>query len=113
MIDFFGWKNGVVAIMGHVDGLPAPVGAGFIVSPDGLVITCHHVIEQSDWPFKQWDTTLQVRMQANNHYADGLVLEDYFRPDLELAILRLQGELPKAAAPLPIWKTNDANGHTT
>ena len=37
------WTDGIVAIYGG----SGPVGTGFVVSPEGLILTCAHVLVQA------------------------------------------------------------------
>jgi len=103
MSEGFDWTTGVVAIIGRrKSGLRGPVGTGFVVSDDGLIVTCVHVLDQTEWHHGKWADPVEVRFKANGRYAHPLVVEKYFNRKLDLAILALQSELPEDVVTLPL-----------
>lgn len=108
------WKAGIVAIIGRLpSGRLGPIGTGFIASENGHICTCAHVVNQADWTYGQWDTPLQVRFNANQRFADALVLEPYLLPEPDVAILSLTGGLPAEVRTLPLVEAGGAVGHDT
>jgi serine protease Do len=65
------------------------IGTGFIINPDGYVLTNNHVVENS--------RSLRVRTVNDEEFDARLVGAD---PLTDLALLRIEGEGPFTAAPL-------------
>jgi hypothetical protein len=108
------WQAGIVAIIGRLQsGGSGPVGTGFIASQQGHIVTCHHVLQQADWPYSHWDTPLQVRFNANRRFAGALVLEANMKPEADMAILSLADGLPPEASVLPLGAAQGSEGHAT
>ena len=101
MSEISDWTNGVVAI---IAGGRRPVGTGFVVSADGLMVTCAHVLEQAGWPYGNWERPVTVRFKATGRSARAFVLEGCFRSKIEgdTAVLALEDGLPEEAAVLPL-----------
>ncbi|HUV91275.1 MAG TPA: serine protease [Anaerolineae bacterium] len=74
-------------------------GTGFIVSTDGLIATCAHVVEAADGGPGD---TVRVVFHATGEEQEALVKRAWWRdPDIEdIAILHLEGSLPEGATPL-------------
>ncbi|MGD8586371.1 MAG: serine protease, partial [Chloroflexota bacterium] len=110
----FDWTNGIVAIYGAVDGIRRPVGTGFVVSAEGLILTCHHVLARAGWSYRTWDEPVAVRFKATSRFAEALVQEDCFSVQTEgdFALLALQKELPDGVEPLRLWTARAAAGRT-
>ncbi|MFN2223815.1 MAG: trypsin-like peptidase domain-containing protein, partial [Candidatus Promineifilaceae bacterium] len=110
----FDWTNGIVAIYGAVDGIRRPVGTGFVVSAEGLILTCHHVLAKAGWSYRAWDEPVDVRFKATGRFAEALVQEDCFLVQTEgdFALLALQKELPDGVEPLRLWTARAAAGRT-
>ena len=109
------WTAGVVAIIGRREesGLRGPVGAGFVVSDKGLLVTCAHVIDQTEWPYGQYDVPIQVRFNVSGRYADAYVQKGSVMPDIDLALLSLEDGLPDGVESLPMVASAGSEGHTT
>ncbi|MBY0564260.1 MAG: trypsin-like peptidase domain-containing protein [Hyphomonadaceae bacterium] len=69
------------------------LGSGFIISPDGVVVTNNHVIEAAD--------AIEVILQNNDRYEAIVVGRD---PATDIAVLRIQ-----ARAPLPYVTMGDSD----
>ncbi|MFZ5439798.1 MAG: trypsin-like peptidase domain-containing protein [Myxococcota bacterium] len=78
-------RNGVVNISTHNEGTSQSLGSGFLINPDGLVVTNNHVVERAQ--------SIQVRLADGREFAATVVGRD---PSTDLALLRLPDakELP-------------------
>src|SRR5919112_6487713 len=73
------------------------IGTGVIVTDDGLIVTCYHVV--GNIKTKTLDKTVDIYFPSApeiNGHAD--VLEEYSDSSLDIAFLQLQEELPKQVA---------------
>ncbi len=73
-------RPGVVNLSTSNGGSARSLGSGFLISPDGLVVTNNHVIERAQ--------SIQVRLADGRELDAALVGRD---PSTDLALLRLQG----------------------
>jgi S1-C subfamily serine protease len=110
MNDNFDWTDGIVAIYGDKS---QPAGTGFVVSADGLIATCAHVLDQAGWPYEAWDAPVQIRFKASGRYAEAFVQQACFKGQTEgdLAILALKDRLPDGAEVLRLTAARAAIGH--
>lgn len=69
------------------------LGSGFIISPDGVVVTNNHVIESAD--------AIEVILQNGQRYEASVVGRD---PATDIAVLRM-----RASAPLPYVNMGDSD----
>ncbi|MFT3707967.1 MAG: trypsin-like peptidase domain-containing protein [Archangium sp.] len=78
-------KPGVVNIATRNEGTSRTLGSGFIINPDGLVVTNNHVVERAQ--------AIQVRLADGREFNANVVGRD---PSTDLALLRLADarELP-------------------
>jgi ATP/maltotriose-dependent transcriptional regulator MalT len=93
-------SRGVVEVRTNEPPLKS-LGTGFLVSEKGHVLTCFHVIGDSVsrevyqhvvrlyWPAVQYETLANVQ-------------RDISKPELDLAVLRLQDDVPNGVSPLPV-----------
>ena len=90
-------------------------GAGFVVSENGLIATCSHVIqpEASQKKGEPNPKRIHVIFCATGEQMAARVLLEFWRPaDREdLAILQLEGELPTSVKPLPIGSSAGSGNH--
>jgi serine protease Do len=64
-------------------------GSGFIVSPEGYILTNHHVISASD--------RIQVSMQTGKRYDAKLIGSD---PAIDLALIKIEADEPLPTVPM-------------
>ncbi len=97
--------NGIVRIL-HLSG--ASAGTGFLVSADGLIVTCAHVVESA-----QSGNEVAIIFHCTGEKRTARVVPESWRgPDAEdVAFLRVQGPLPDTAKPLPIGSSQGTTGH--
>jgi S1-C subfamily serine protease len=83
------------------------IGTGFVVSDDGLIATCAHVLGPSR-PEKT-----SVVFQADGVQREATVLAESWRAvDAEdVALLRVSGTLPTGVQPLPFGSSRGTDGH--
>ncbi len=95
--------SGIVRIMSN-----KRIGTGFVVSDDGLIVTCAHVLGSS-----MPEETL-VMFQATGEEQEATVLLDGWRNvDAEdVAFLRIPGPLPDGVQPLPLGSSEGIEGHS-
>ena len=88
-------------------------GTGFIVSDDGLIVTCAHVVKSAGAePNGTVSLTFEATKTKEKRHA--IVEAKYWRdPDKgeDIAILRLQGSLPKETVPLPLGSSVHSEDH--
>ena len=82
-------------------------GTGFVVSEDGLIATCAHVVGNSK------AEKVSVTFQYNHEQRDARVLLDWWRdPTVEdIAILRVDGAVPQGVCSLPLGSSADVSDH--
>lgn len=100
-------RDGIVRILSP-DGSTA--GAGFIVSDDGLVVTCAHAIQAPNGGQPQ---SVTLVLHASGDTLQATVEADGWRPaDAEdIALLRLTADLAQRAKALQIARSNHSKGH--
>src|SRR5712692_1179841 len=83
------------------------IGTGFVVSADGLILTCAHVLGSS-MPEKAG-----VVFLGSGEERDATVLAEGWRAfDAEdVAVLRVCGSLPEGVQPLPLGSSQGIEGH--
>ena len=100
-------RAGIVRVLA-ADGKTA--GAGFVVTPDGLIATCAHVAQAAgSGPGK----TARLRWLANGQEGYAEAVAAWWRaPDAgDIAILQLVGSLPPGAQSLALGASAGAVGH--
>src|SRR5260370_23173012 len=108
-IDF---KAGVVCVL---DTGGKTVGTGCVVTADGLIVTCAHVIDEAET-----DDFIHLIFHDHNVAKDkrevraARVEPDYLRDAAaeDIAILRLEGPLPRQTVPLPLGSSFNTQGQT-
>ncbi|MEJ5359311.1 MAG: Do family serine endopeptidase [Desulfobacterales bacterium] len=73
---------------------PPSLGSGFLIDPEGLVVTNHHVVEDAD--------RIRVKLGDDHEYDAEVVGRD---PSTDLALLRIVG----AKAEFPVVRLGDSN----
>ena len=106
-------KAGIVRIL-KPDGTTA--GTGFVVSKEGLIATCSHVVqdEESQRRGEPRPEVVEVIFHATGERRRARVEPAWWRSaDAEdVAVLRLEGPLPEEVTPLPLGSSADAIGRT-
>jgi hypothetical protein len=85
-------------------------GTGFVVTDDGLIATCAHIVEAAG---AGPGGTVHVVFYATGEERGARVEPGWWRPaDAEdVAILCLEGPLPKGVVPLPLGYSRGTSGH--
>ena len=102
-------EAGIVRVVGP----RGTTGTGFVVSGDGLVVTCAHVVAATVPQRSPVPQTVTLIPAANGEPRQAHVALDHWRPPDagDVAILRLEGGLPDAVAPLPLGPARGTAGH--
>lgn len=89
----------------------ATAGTGFVVTEEGLIATCTHVIEFAQ---AKPGENIQVALYATGEIRQALVEPSWWRPSNaeDVAILRLEGALPQGVKALPLGSSAGVEGHT-
>ncbi len=102
--------DGIVRILGSDQ---STVGTGFVIREDGLIVTCAHVV--IDAKAGPGGTVFLVFLASRvKEIRTAIVEAEYWRdPDKgeDIAILRLQGNLPKEVVPLPLGSSMHSGDH--
>src|SRR5919202_3847994 len=84
-------KKCTVAIREPQKGVIGTIGTGVIVTEDGLILTCYHVIGDIRTG-KPYYKTVDVYFTEANVTKQAEIAEEYCNPSLDVAFLRLQGD---------------------
>jgi WD40 repeat protein len=106
------FQAGVVRI---IDAGGKAVGTGFVVTSDGLIVTCAHVIDVA-----RSDDSIHLifhdpgSTKEKREVRVARVEPDYWRDEAaeDVAFLRLEGPLPMEAVPLPLGSSFNTQGQT-
>jgi S1-C subfamily serine protease len=93
-------KKCTVAIMEFRKGADRTIGTGVIVTEDGLILTCYHVIGDIR-NGKPYFKIVDVYFTEDDVTEQAEIVEEYYKPSLDIAFLRLMGEdkkLPQNSA---------------
>src|SRR2546426_742669 len=95
---------GVVCIL---DAYGRPAGTGFVVSDNGLIVTCAHVLGISR------PETVTLVFRATRERREARVIAEWWRSqDAEdVAVLQVDGNLPEAVRSLPLGSSGGTSGH--
>jgi WD40 repeat protein len=88
-------------------------GAGFLLSEDGLIATCAHVIQALKNGAQDKPIRVDVIFYGTSQKRAAVLEPDFWR-DLakeDLAILRLEGDLPAEAKPVLLGSSFGTSGH--
>jgi WD40 repeat protein/energy-coupling factor transporter ATP-binding protein EcfA2 len=95
--------NGIVRIMSG-----RQIGTGFVVSNNGLIVTCAHVLG------KIMPETAQVVFQVTGEQREAKVIAGGWRAATaeDVAFLQVSGTLPEGVEPLTLSSSKGTDGHT-
>lgn len=106
------FQTGVVQIL---DSSGNVAGTGFIVSADGVVATCSHVIQLVDSQKRNepLPDEIVVVLPLNNGKRFAHLLPQSWRPwnKGDIAFLKLEGDLPKSVHPITLGATVNISDH--
>lgn len=102
---------GIVRIL-RPDGTTS--GTGFLVSGDGLIATCSHVVQPEEEQDRGEPQPEEVSVVFKATGDEGLAKIEEWRPHYaeDVAILRLEGSPPLGAEPLPLCPSAGTSKHT-
>lgn len=91
----------------------ATAGTGFVVSEDGLIVTCLHVLRDAQASIILGETPALVTVvfRANNEVGAATMIPEYISRDHDVAVLRLVGPLPDGVRPLILGSSEGTSGH--
>ena len=99
--------HGIVRIL-RPDGTTS--GTGFLVTRDGLIVTCTHVIPvQGDGKPKQ--DKISLIFQETGEKREATVEIWRVQDEEDVAVLRLEGDLPVGVQILPLGSSGGTSGH--
>ncbi len=103
---------GVVAILPYKE---TKSGTGFLVHHDGLIVTCSHVVQSENEQKRNKPRLERVKVVFHNCGEERLakVESQWWRPrdGEDVAILRIEGDLPRTAKVLPLGSSVNIAGH--
>ena len=109
----FDLRDGIVRIL-KPNGETA--GTGFVLTTDGLIATCSHVVQSSEaqkrGELRPEKTTIVFR--ATDELREAQVEPDWWRSSYkgeDVAILRVHGGLPEKVKPLPLGSSEGTSNH--
>ncbi len=99
--------TGIVRIL-KPDGTTA--GTGFVVTDEGLVATCAHVVTNAG--AGPGEAVRIIFHHTGDEATAPVEPDDWCDPNKEdIAVLRLDGPLPQGVKPLPLGHSRDVSGH--
>ncbi|MGP4050240.1 nSTAND1 domain-containing NTPase [Streptomyces sp. 2A115] len=100
-------RSAVVRILGPD---ASTLGTGFLLTSDGLVATCAHVIAESG---SEAGSTVRVEFLMTGAGRDALVIPEYWRDPTreDVALLQIRGEPPAGARPLGLRRAAGSAGN--
>ena len=88
-------------------------GTGFVLSGQGLIVTCSHVIQAGDKQTQIPPIDLNVPLRFQRQQVDGEATVIDWKPYCQgdIALLQLKSALPKGVRPLPLSSASMTKGH--
>ncbi len=99
-----------VGIIRILDSNSTTTGTGFVVTDDGLIATCAHVVANAG---AEPGDTVRLVFQLNGEERQARVESEWWRgPDAEdVATLRLEGPMPEGVAAVVLGEAEGCDGH--
>lgn len=99
-----------VGIVRILDSNNQTAGAGFVLTAEGLIATCAHVVESAG--ARPGDTVSLVFHLTGDEATATVEPEGWRAPEVEdIAVLRLNRPLPSGVMPLPLGRSNGTANH--
>src|SRR6266700_5176553 len=90
-------------------------GTGFVVTNDGLIATCSHVIQKKEVQMRgdPLPEKVNIIFRATGDQAEAWIETDWWRPNIgdDIAILRIDGCLPVGVEPLLLGSSSGTEQH--
>src|SRR5437667_3320500 len=88
-------------------------GTGFVLSRQGLIVTCSHVIQAGDkqTEIPPIDLNVPLRFQKQQIDGEATIVDWRSYRQGDIALLQLKGDLPKGVRPLPLSSASMTKGH--
>lgn len=99
--------SAVFKVLGPND---SAAGSGFLVSGDGLAITCAHVAKRAGGDASETDQTILITFVNHTSKLRVRIIPEYWSPSLDICVLKLLDPIPNGVVPLTLTKDQGTAG---